>query len=163
MHENGNKEIGKLSDVLLQKNNLKLYGIISTNKGMIYSNRLIKAGVITKVYSDKIVVSDKGERFVRVPPEDNFISFKQGIDNKNVFDKMGNSLGIVRNASFDTEFGCLEELEIGHGFTDDLLRGRELLTIESLSSKEEALEVASPQIKKKDKGLQKLLKGRNLS
>lgn len=124
-----NKKIGVLCDVLIAKNGCSLFGIIASNDAIIYRNRLFLKDELCGADGRCVYVRGTGKRFAKALPEldDGVKSCKEDLRKNKVITDNGTILGKARDASFDFETGKLLELEVGSGFTDDILSGRKKL------------------------------------
>ncbi|MDP4133916.1 MAG: hypothetical protein Q8882_07875 [Bacillota bacterium] len=138
------RKIGELSDVLLLDNSTLIFGVIATNRSLIYSNRLFKTSDILYMSKDTVTVSGLGERFVKIPKAEGSISFKKAIENNALSDRKHKIIGMVKDGYFDMETGSLTELLVGGSIADDLIHGRRLVRCDSLSLKDGSLTAENP-------------------
>lgn len=152
------KKIGRLTDVLIYENEKRIFGMVATNKNVIYANRMFLRDDIYAVTNDFVIVEGRGEKFVRAPRTSGFISFKNAVENTKLKDEQKNLLGIVRDGYFDMEIGELTDLLIGHGFADDLIHGRQIVSVAGITKKDTELIAQRPELREKNRGIKRLLK-----
>lgn len=160
--ESGRK-LGTLSDIYIEKKNGRIFAIQTTNENILYRNRLVYASDILEETPSKIYVRGFGERFLSVPPipKEQVVSYRNAVYNKRVLRENGEILGKIKDCSFDFETGKMEEIELGKGLSDDLLYGRNRLSLDGEISVYRTNVIVDEKGKliHSDKGIKKIMKG----
>ncbi len=149
------RKIGTVSDVFLKENSTEIFGIVATNRSLIYQNRLFTPGDIIYTGTREVSVIGPGVKFIKTPKE-KYLSFRHVIGLKAVPLENNTSFGIVKDGFFDMEAGSLTELLIGKSITDDILNGRKLLRADSLKEENGVLKAENPALIPKGKGIKAL-------
>ena len=149
------RKIGTVSDIFLKENSTEIFGLVATNRSLIYQNRLYVPGDIIYTGTREVSVFGPGVKFIKAPKE-SFLSFRHLIGLKAVPSERNISIGTVKDGFFDMEAGSLTGLLIGKSITDDILNGRKLLTADSLKEENGLLKAENPAIIPNGKGLKAL-------
>lgn len=149
------RKIGTVSDIFLKENSTEIFGLVATNRSLIYQNRLYVPGDIIYTGTREVSVFGPGVKFIKAPKE-SFLSFRHLIGLKAVPSESNISIGTVKDGFFDMEAGSLTGLLIGKSITDDILNGRKLLTVDSLKEENGLLKAENPAIIPNGKGLKAL-------
>ncbi len=149
------RKIGTVSDIFLKENSTEIFGIVATNRSLIYQNRLYVPQDIIYTGTREVSVLGPGVKFIHAPKE-KYLSFRHIIGLKAVPSESNISIGTVKDGFFDMETGSLTELLIGKSITDDILNGRKLLKADSLMKENGILKAENPALIPNGKGLRAL-------
>ncbi len=149
------RKIGTVSDIFLKENSTEIFGIVATNRSLIYQNRLYVPGDIIHVGTYEVSVIGPGLKFIKSPRE-KYLSFRHLIGLKTVPEGSTTSLGTVKDGFFDMEAGSLTRLLIGKSIADDIINGRKLLSADSLKEEDGLLKAGNPALMPRGKGLKAL-------
>ena len=149
------RKIGTVSDIFLKENSTEIFGIVATNKSLIYQNRLYVPNDIIYTGTHEVSVFGPGVKFIKAPKE-KYLSFRHIIGLKTVYSASLKSIGTVKDGFFDMEAGSLTELLIGKSITDDIINGRKLLRADSLCEENGLLKAENPFLTSNGKGLKAL-------
>lgn len=149
------RKIGIVSDIFLKENSTEIFGLVATNRSLIYQNRLFVPHDIIYTGTHEVSVMGPGVKFIKAPKE-KYLSFRNIIGLKTVSSESNISIGTVKDGFFDMEAGSLTELLIGKSITDDILNGRKLLTADSIKKEDGLLKAENPALIPNGKGLKAL-------
>ena len=125
------RRIGTVSDVFLKENSTEIFGIVATNKTLIYRNRLYTPQDIIYTGTHEVSVFGPGVKFIKEPME-KCLSFRHIIGLKAMPFESNVSIGTIKDGFFDMETGSLTGLLIGKSIADDIINGRKLLRTDSI-------------------------------
>lgn len=149
------RKIGTVSDIFLKENSTEIFGIVATNRSLIYQNRLYAPGDIIYTGTHEVSVFGPGVKFIKAPKE-KFLSFRHIIGLKTVPAGSSVSIGTVKDGFFDMEAGSLTELLIGKSIADDIINGRKLLRADSITEEHGLIKAENPALLSNGKGLKAL-------
>lgn len=125
MEENSGKCLGRLSDILVNKDTNKVIGVVAKNESLIYRHRFFKKEEIVNYDKVNLTVSGFGEKFLKIVPVfSDYKSCENDIFKRRAVFSDGSVAGKVQNINFDTEIGEICGLEIGTSIIQDLFTGR---------------------------------------
>jgi len=152
------KKIGRLTDVYLTKGTNEIYAIVVTCGSIIYRNKIIKSSDVLYIAGDAVYVNLKNhDKNISAETK----SYLKDLVDKEAFNDKGNFLGKIKEGIFDVEAGYLEEIEIGRGFTDDLMRGRPRLKVNGnldISKDSVTVETLKNSLRESKKGIKNIVK-----
>lgn len=125
LEKNSKKCLGRLSDILVDKDTTAVIGIVSENNSLIYRHRFFDIKSICDYDEVDITVDGFGEKFVKIVPVfTDFKSCENDIFKRKAVFSDGSFAGKIQNINFDMEAGSISQLEIGTSLIQDLLSGR---------------------------------------
>ncbi len=123
--KNSKKYLGRLSDILVNKDTSDVIGIVSENNSLIYRHRFFDVKSICDYDEVDITVKGFGEKFVKIVPVfADFKSCENDIFKRKAVFSDGTFAGKIQNINFDMETGNIYQFEIGTSVIQDLLSGR---------------------------------------
>lgn len=150
------KRVGRLSDIILSENGKQIIGIVVTNDALLYSKRFYLWTNVKSVSVFGIGVYGFGDRYYRTEELEKNVSLQDDVYGKTV-QRGGMEIGIMRDAEFDLKSAELLCLEISRGLTEDLLHGRDSLSVKQgfKTNKSELCVCEQEELKKKKHALKK--------
>lgn len=119
------KYLGRLSDILVNKDTNNIIGIVSENDALLYRHRFFKSELISEWDNLRITVTGFGEKFVKIVPVfSDYTSCENDIFKRKAVFSDGSEAGKIQNINFDMETGVIGNLEVGTSIIQDLLSGR---------------------------------------
>ena len=85
------RKIGTVSDIFLKENSTEIFGLVATNRSLIYQNRLFVPGDIIYTGTHEVSVMGPGVKFIKAPKE-KYLSFRNIIGLKTVSSEINISI-----------------------------------------------------------------------
>ena len=147
-----NKRVGRIADMILSENGKRIIGIVVTNDSLLYTKRFYPWKNVLSVSVFGVSVRGLGERYFRTGEREKNVSLQTDVYGKSVC--RGNvDLGIMRDAEIDLKSAKLLCLEISRGLTEDILRGRDSISVEQgFTADKSELHVSEQEVLQRKRG-----------
>ena len=122
------KRVGRLTDIILSEKGKTLIGIVVTNDSLFYNKRFYPWKDVLSVSVFGISVRGLGERYFKTESWERNVSFRADVCGKPVH-RGREELGIMRDAELDIKEAKLMSFEISKGLTEDILHGRDSVSL----------------------------------
>lgn len=117
------KRIGQVHEVLLSQDGLRICGLVLDDGGWFHPRRVLDYGAVHQV-GETYLVADESYLL-----EEGQVRCCRDLHGLPVLRDTGEEVGVMDDFYFDPQTGQVTALQLSHGFVDDLLNGKSVVSL----------------------------------